>query len=274
MKIYIGDNLVTRNIPVAVKKILRKEVEFGCPINNCGVPYLEYHHFDPPWHVENHHRPEGMIALCATHHAKADAFTIEQMREFKNNAQNEFVKGRFEWLRERVLTRIGGNYFFNNQVELRIYGVDIVWFERDDVGNLCLNMNFVEKDGEALRVYGIMRGNDWVFNTNVLDIDCRASGKELCVKFYDGSMISIAFKELKTYGEVIKFDENMGGFLSELNESVDGGENEALPLLVADIKFKFPKLGLDFSKDISSLNGNFSIQGCLTSNNVVGMKLC
>ncbi|MDO4820878.1 MAG: hypothetical protein Q4A03_02360 [Rothia sp. (in: high G+C Gram-positive bacteria)] len=265
--------MVSRNIPVAVKKELRKEVEFGCPINGCGVPYLEYHHFDPPWHVENHHRPEGMIALCATHHAKADAFTVKQMREFKNNAQNEIVKGRFEWLRDEVLARIGGNYFFKNQVELRICDVDVVWFERDDAGNLCLNINFIEVRGQKLWVHPIMRNNDWIFNTNVLDIDCKASGKELEVKFYDGSMVSIAFKEIKTPGEAIDFDENMYGLLDNLKEVMDGVGDETLPLLVADIKFKFPKLDLDFTKNITSSNSGFMMQGCLMIGNYYGVQI-
>ena len=72
-----------REPPDSVKKILRKEVRFGCPIPGCNNPYLEWHHFDPPWAKEEHHRPEGMIALCNTHHKRADAgaFTIEQLKK-------------------------------------------------------------------------------------------------------------------------------------------------------------------------------------------------
>jgi hypothetical protein len=68
---------------------LRQEVGFGCPIPRagraCGNPYLAYHHFDPPWTVEQHHNPAGMVALCAEHHAKADAraFPIEYLRKLK-----------------------------------------------------------------------------------------------------------------------------------------------------------------------------------------------
>lgn len=40
--------IMTRNIPKDVRKILRKEVYFGCPIKDCGSPYLSYHHFNPP----------------------------------------------------------------------------------------------------------------------------------------------------------------------------------------------------------------------------------
>src|SRR3989442_11499841 len=42
-----------------------------------------YHHFDPTWSAKQHHEPDGMIALCAEHHAKADAggFTTQKIRE-------------------------------------------------------------------------------------------------------------------------------------------------------------------------------------------------
>jgi len=63
---------VNRTPPAAVRRELRREVGFGCPIPDCGIPYLTWHHFDPEWRVEEHHRPEGMIALCLTHAGLAD----------------------------------------------------------------------------------------------------------------------------------------------------------------------------------------------------------
>jgi hypothetical protein len=69
-----------------VKRRLRREVGFTCPVEGCGNPYLTWHHFDPPWRVEHHHRPEGMIALCLEHAAQADndAFTHDQLRALKH----------------------------------------------------------------------------------------------------------------------------------------------------------------------------------------------
>ena len=39
---------MNRTPPKKVIQTLRQEVGFGCPIPNCGNPYLEWHHFDPP----------------------------------------------------------------------------------------------------------------------------------------------------------------------------------------------------------------------------------
>jgi hypothetical protein len=74
---------LSRQPPAAVKRQLRQEVGFGCPMPGCGNPFLEYHHFDPPWSQENHYDPDRMIAVYATHHAKAGALTVDQCRELK-----------------------------------------------------------------------------------------------------------------------------------------------------------------------------------------------
>jgi hypothetical protein len=73
------------------RKALRKEVGFGCPVKDCGNPYLTWHHFDPPWEIAKHkpkperHKVEGIIALCHSHHDEADAgaFTKEQLHALK-----------------------------------------------------------------------------------------------------------------------------------------------------------------------------------------------
>ncbi|MGI2155364.1 hypothetical protein ACROAK_21195 [Shewanella oncorhynchi] len=102
-------------IPKSVKKVLRSEVGFGCPVKGCGNPYLEYHHFDPPVSVKPHNEPEGMIALCAQHHKKADggAYTTEQLHELKKDKANaKLVKGSLDWLRKDLLAVVGGNFYY------------------------------------------------------------------------------------------------------------------------------------------------------------------
>jgi hypothetical protein len=99
---------MNRNPKIDVVRQLRNEVGFGCPVYGCANPYLEYHHFDPPWHIENHHNPEGMIALCTQHHKQADggAYTNEQLHAMKNDsAHAEEVRGQFNWLRRNRITR-------------------------------------------------------------------------------------------------------------------------------------------------------------------------
>lgn len=119
-----------RNAPATVKRTLRQEVGHGCPVSGCASPYLEYHHFDPPWAEENHHRPEGMIALCGPHHDKAGggAFTAEQLRQLKKSsyALSAEIKGTFEWRRQHLVARVGGNFYLDTPVMVEVQGTPVV----------------------------------------------------------------------------------------------------------------------------------------------------
>lgn len=98
-----------------VKRILRKEVGFGCPVEGCGNPYLTWHHFDPTWSEKQHHDPKGMIALCREHHDKADAgaYTREQLHELKKNPRTKDVVGKFDWMRNKLMLVAGSCYMLN-----------------------------------------------------------------------------------------------------------------------------------------------------------------
>ena len=95
---------MNRTPPKAVLNELRSEVGYGCPVADCGSPYLTWHHFDPPWREQKHHNPEGMVALCRIHHDMADAssFTADQLRALKAQPSSG-VTGRLEWMRHRLL---------------------------------------------------------------------------------------------------------------------------------------------------------------------------
>src|SRR5450432_802629 len=95
---------------LAIEK-LRQEVGFGCPV--CRSPFLTWHHFDPPEHVEKHWRPEGIIAMCRVCHDDADekgnragAYSKEELRAMKKaGRKSDDVKGHFPtWQdKERLL---------------------------------------------------------------------------------------------------------------------------------------------------------------------------
>lgn len=143
---------MNRYPPQNVIKILRNECIFMCSINGCDVPYLEYHHFDPPWHIENHHNTEGMIVLCPVHHRQADvgAWNIAQLHELKR-ANKEIdlsqVEGKFNYLRNKFLLKAGGIYAFNNRfAEITLEGKPLIWFENVDENFKALNIELFDKD--------------------------------------------------------------------------------------------------------------------------------
>ncbi|WP_430413187.1 hypothetical protein [Kordia sp.] len=172
---------MTRNIPKKVREALRKEVNFGCPIDGCGSPYLSYHHFDPPWHIENHHRPEGMIALCLEHHKQADynAFTDDQLKEFKKNpflSSDDSIQGQINWKRENLVFLIGGNVFIGAQNIYLNKQEQLLWLTTDEQGNSLLNLDMKSEKGELIFS---LRDNDWLVMSNFDNIESIPSGKKL-----------------------------------------------------------------------------------------------
>ncbi|MDB5524788.1 MAG: motif domain protein [Rhizobium sp.] len=143
LKIDGPSNRKSRTPPVAVRRFLRAEVGFGCPI--CGSPHLAYHHFDPPWSLEKHHNPEGMIALCARHHDAADAgaFANEQLIELKTRKSLQ-VGSKFDWRRNHTVFVCGGSYAYNCESMLRMSGIDIIYFQKDDDGYDTLSLNIYD----------------------------------------------------------------------------------------------------------------------------------
>lgn len=190
--------------PVKVRRQLRKEAGFGCPVLGCGNPYLSWHHFDPKWSELEHHNFSGMIALCAEHHAKADAgaFTKEQLRELKLSATRPMgvIGGQFEWMRNRLLAIVGGNFYFETPVILEVRGKPVIWFRRDDNGYFLLNAQMLTTSKEPR---ARIQDNFWLSQTNPDDLECPPSGKLLKVKYSNGDELRIEFLELES-GTVVE----------------------------------------------------------------------
>lgn len=194
---------MNRTTPTEVRRRLRKEVGFGCPIPGCGNPYLYWHHFDPPWHEQQHHNPDGMIALCAEHHAKADAgaYTKEQLRDFKRQAaeRSQEVRGRFEWMRRNLLAVVGGNFFYETLIIFEFRGQPIIWFNRDEDGYLLLNIRMLTKSGQP-RIQ--IEDNFWLSRGEPIDLESPPSGKLLRVSYPNDDALKIEFFELESVAEL------------------------------------------------------------------------
>lgn len=215
------DSSISRNPPSGVKKHLRSEVNFGCPI--CGSPYLTYHHYDPPWNKKHHNKPDGMIALCVKHHGLADCgtYTKEQIKKFKKNPilKNPLIsQGKFEWLRNELILEAGG-FYLDSHVYLRIDGQNIIWFNRDKENNILLNLNIVDMNGDSVV---LIENNDWISigsSEEIDDIEVPPCGRSLTIKAKNLGLqrINITFIEasqlaLRKRGQVLnlKLDEHPG----------------------------------------------------------------
>jgi hypothetical protein len=196
---------LSRTPPSRVLRQLRKEVRFGCPVDDCGSPYLTWHHFDPPWSEERHHRPGGMIALCREHADKADhgAFTIKQLQHLKTSADEKpraDVGGRFDWMRRDLLAVVGGNFYYRCPVVLEFGDYRSIWFNRDDDGYLLLNFSMPSLAGD-LRAR--IEDNFWTVTTTAEEVVCPPSGRLVEVTYANGDRFRAEFFTADTNDDLL-----------------------------------------------------------------------
>lgn len=177
---------MNRTPPVDVLESLRREVNFGCPVEGCGIPYLMWHHFDPAWHIKEHHNPKGMIALCATHQALADGgrWTNDQIRLMK---RKPFVTGKsisayYGYLRKKVVCNIG-NLAYDAHDVLQINGQRVIGFAQDKQGFDRLNLLIRGSDNSVI----LKMKNNFLtaFSPKLYDLRCSAQGKEFELRSKD-----------------------------------------------------------------------------------------
>jgi hypothetical protein len=171
---------MNRTPPTEVRRFLRSEVNFGCPVGDCGVPYLTYHHFDPTWETNPHHNPTGMIALCHSHHDLADGgrWTVDQLRGMKQKpfVGLEEISGRYDYRRRDPVSWVG-NLGYHSPTTLAVRGQTVIGFSENEFGFKRLNLFVPDQNGTPLLV---MEDDDWIAVTaNLYDLDCPAQGKEL-----------------------------------------------------------------------------------------------
>ena len=195
---------MNRTPPAAVQRELRQEVGYCCPIPGCESPFLEWHHFDPKWSVQQHHNPKGMIALCSRHHKEADAgaFPDEQLGSWKisNNVGKRLVTAKLNWMR-RELFVFAGAIFRNPQVMMYYDGIPLLEFSRDSVGYLQINVKTIV-DGQ---IYTVMHKNTWQVDTDeILDLKVPPSNTGFDVKINKNTSVKLKFLEIGEFSNLKK----------------------------------------------------------------------
>lgn len=194
---------LSREPPAAIKRELRQEVGFGCPVHGCGSPYLTWHHFDPPWRERQHHDVAGMIALCRGHHPEADAgaFTVDQLREFKRRGRDREapVGARINWMRDQLVAVVGSTFFYECATVVRVQDIPAVWFGRDEQGNVLVNLQQLTTNGEPRM---LMIENFWITEgTAEHDIECPPSGRLIKASYPNGDRLRVEFRSHASWDE-------------------------------------------------------------------------
>lgn len=245
----------SRYIPIEIRRNLRKEVGFGCPIPGCGSPFLEWHHFDPPWEPLHINNEPGMIALCGVHHPQADqgAWTDDQFRKLKKDGKRlreEAVSGQFNWLRNKLLAVVGGNFFYDTPIIFEYMSKRRLWFTRDDEGYFRLNIDMMTITGEE-RI--VMENNDWILRGYPDDFECPPSGRLIHARYWNDDELRIEFLELKTVEDASK---------RYPQRAKAGWDPVTFPITAVEILNRVADTCVSFDKDNCSING-YVFRGCL-----------
>jgi hypothetical protein len=250
-----------------VRRQLRREVGFGCPIPGCGIPYLSWHHFDPPWREERHHRPDGLVALCLTHAGQADAnaFDADYLRELKHagRPESEEVRGQLSWMRRRILVLAGGNWYYDTPVPLQIGSTDAIALTRDADGYLLLNLRMPSTSGQPrVRIEGnyITVGRD-----HVADIDCATRGRTIRITYPNGDQFSHEYRDVESEDELrARYGQLVGP--QRVHEDI------IFPLTVVEVSEKVASTTLEFGPTQTLVAGTV-IRGCWSISNRVGVGI-
>jgi len=169
-------------LPAELRRALRKEVEFGCPIPECRSPFLEYHHFNPTWDEGKQHVQEGMIALCPIHHRKADkgTWTNDELVSFKRSTNRVPVRGKIDWNMNNAVIIVGNNFYFWNLFSIEAYGRELFSLKLDSNNNFVINAQFLDENLNPLMK---IENNDILLDKLPRgDLSCSASGHKIRIE--------------------------------------------------------------------------------------------
>jgi len=257
---------LNRTPPADIRRRLRNEVGFGCPVEGCGNPYLEYHHFDPRWSQTPHHDPNGMIALCSRHHPHADAgaWTKDQLREMKRHRSSD-VGEKLQWMRTDVLTVVGGNFFYETPVAVQYRQQPVVWYRRDDQRRLLLNIRMLSLSSEPRLT---VDDNDWVVRGTPLNLECPPSGKKISARYLNGDYISIEFTEIESSKDLFRRLPKLG----PPPENIDD-HPFTFPLAICEITMSVAGTSLRFGPKGVAFPGGGGMSGVMMRGRPVGLQL-
>lgn len=255
---------ITRTPPVAVRRALCSEVGFRCPVNNCGSPYLTFHHFRPTWRVQHHHNPKGMIALCSEHAGKADGncYPDEYLDALKaeGGSRSEAIQGTFDYLRLDMIAKIGSNVYYDIDTLVEIDGQPAVYFGRDAAGYLLLNIDLPAPEGGSRAK---LENNVWTVDPGAERIDCPPRGRHIRVSFEDGDGFYVGFTE---YADAAAYQAKNPS-TRELIDSV------SFPVVVAEFWERSASRLIEFGRNATNFpSSHGSIAGSLFIGSPVGIS--
>ena len=177
-----------RDIPEPIARQIRQRCGFGCVI--CGNPFIDYHHFDPPFSQVREHRADGITILCANHHREANhgRRSAESIKAYNADPECRRTGHTVAALdgSMRPLKFMMGSAVFDTPVVLMYESTEIISFRPPEAEGAPwrLSARIFDRTGrELLRI----TDNEWRIGINQYDIT--AQGKTVEVRQKKGDVV-------------------------------------------------------------------------------------
>lgn len=103
-------------------------------------------------------------------------------------------------MRDKLLAVVGGNFYYETPVVLRVQHLPVVWFNRDLSGRLLVNLQMLSTSPQPRMV---MIDNFWLSTgTDESEIVCPPSGRLISAKYPNGDQLKVEFRELAAVEEL------------------------------------------------------------------------
>jgi hypothetical protein len=208
-----------------------------------------------------------MIALCLTHagHADANAYDKEYLRSLKRQPRDktEDIKGQLAWMRRNALILMGGNWYFETPVILRIGSTSAISLGRDPEGYLLLNLRMPSTSGQPRA--RIEENFFTVGRHHVADVQCAARGRTICIDYPNGDRFMHEYRDIDDEEQL---RHQYGGIVGSTNVS----QMIDFPVTVVEVTERTTNSGLEFGPAVTKLGGAV-LTGCWSIRNGTGIFL-
>jgi len=187
----VNQHNLSRDIPRAVRRKVRKDCGFGCVI--CGSAICQYEHIDPEFVDAVTHNPKGITLLCGSCHDKktrgiySKEFVLESMRKPKCK-ETGFTFDYLDIGTKGIVIQIGNCSFIDVISLFSVNGESLLTLIPPDpkTPGEPYKLSAYISDNEEKGIFGI-RENVWYGNIENWDIEC--IGREIKIRKKLGDIV-------------------------------------------------------------------------------------
>lgn len=219
----------------------------ACVVPGCSVPYLTVRELGP----------DEALTLCLGHAEQAAAAPDERLRHLAGTPRRH--ASRPPWRTRPLLARVGGNFYYETRVLFRLGAVTCVGFDRDDGGNLLLDLRMPTASGQPR---ARISGNLWKVLPDGAEVACPASGRLLDISYPDGDRFRAEFSDVH---DVRALRARFGGVAR-------WAYRIRFPVTLVELSLRVANTDLGFDPEGTEMGGPSTVD-CFTSHGIAAIGI-